>query len=91
MTAIDEKMAKLIVDRGGDPENVEGWTQFKEPDFPAFLAKFLQDYLPTFVQSLADKLFVLQLAPDETSFYTSDDPVTLHNDTDHGPYRKRHG
>ena len=83
----DAKMVEKIRDMGGDPDNVEGFSYFKNDDeIKRFSVHFLVKSLPQFSTLMHEKTWVLLETNKKNPFWISDNPVTMHNDLDLGPY-----
>ena len=81
--SLKEKVEKL----GHDPESVEGWSPFgDENDLKLQANVFLVDSLSEFAATLDDKAAILLKTRPKNPFWTSDNPVTMHNNNNFGPY-----
>jgi hypothetical protein len=71
---------------GGRIEDVPGYEELTENNLKKQHLLSLQKSIVEFGPHIAMKHFVLFKAAEGRSFYLGDNPVTMHNDEDHGPY-----
>ena len=84
---VDAAITGKVKRMGHDPADVEGWRPIGDENelklqAMTFLSKFIQD--PD--SSLKDKVAILLKTDLKHPFWISDNPVTMHNDNELGPY-----
>ena len=83
----DDKLKQKVLDMGGDLSKVEGWKPFNsEQDLQHFSIFFLMRSIPDFSLMMNAKVWVLMQTKKSNPFWISDTPVTMHNQTDMGPF-----
>ncbi|WP_341913408.1 DUF4238 domain-containing protein [Ferrovibrio terrae] len=84
---LNGKMVEKIRGMGGAPEDVEGFQSIQTDDqIKEFSIYFLLKSLPEFSSLMLNKLWILFSTDENDPFWISDNPVTLHNDLEFGPY-----
>lgn len=85
--ALDEQLTAKVLEIGGDPKSVEGWRPFTdEQDLTNFATSFLAEAIPDFSRIMNSKIWLLMETNKSDPFWISDNPVTMHNNRDFGPY-----
>lgn len=84
---LDQQVTEMIIRSGGDPLKVEGFSAFKdEEELKRFAIEFLVGSMKEFSEELSIKAWLLMKTGPELPFWISDNPVTMHNSEDYGPY-----
>lgn len=84
---INDIFCEAIINWGGDPNNVEGFRPLSDKEarreFITILPKLAMDMLP----NILNKTWVLYSAPPGAHFFSSDNPVSMHNTMNKNPHR----
>lgn len=83
----DRQLAALLTDRGINPQEIENYKPLSgEEEVKRFATTFMIRSLPEFAAQMLYKKWVLMRADPRSVFLIGDNPITLHNDQDFGPY-----
>lgn len=83
---MNQAIEKKIIDMGGNPKDVENFDYLDKESVKTFSLGILFNNFPEIISGFTSKFIVLMEAPKGNKYYISDNPLTLQNENDFGPY-----
>jgi hypothetical protein len=79
---VAERMKKM----GYDPDKVEGFKRLSDEETKQLTLGTFVKHAPIYAELIRGKICLLFKTPKSHPLYISDNPITMHNDEDFGPY-----
>ncbi len=83
---LEKEITKKVTKLGHTMDQVKGWTPLTEDKLKFLHLGSMQKDIGKYAEVIADKVIMLARAARNRTFYISDNPVTLHDKLDFGPY-----